>query len=379
MGSFLGDALGGPVEFQTAEDLQRLDQPPHRWRSDEVLDEGSRAAARDRLLLRGYDPLRPEPEPYGHWSRHAPPGTVTDDSRHKMILIDALRRAEAEGSAPLDAKALARTYLDWPDAGLAECHPESFHELNREWLHEWNLASRWILGDRNPETSRPPERLWGGLPTCCGQMVFLPIAAVYGGSPAMAYRHTHDLAFFDNGPALDLNASLVAGLAATLAEPMETPRSAHSWSSFLDTLRSVDPYGYESVPWVERPTHQWLNYVEGVINEADGYPARVFAQFDRDFDRSIKWEAQVCFCVAMAALLLAETDPLAALQLSLEWGHDTDSYAQIVGACIGARYGEQVFPAEMRATLTNRVRQEYGFELEREADWLADLGMQSKP
>lgn len=373
IGSFLGDALGGPVEFQSAEDVQALSPPLHRWTEEEVLDGPARQAARERLILRGYDPLRPEPEPYGHWSRHAPPGTVTDDSRLKMVLIAALKKAQADGRWPLGAEGMARAFLDWPGAALDGSFTEEVQDLNRTWLKEWLYAARWVLGDRDVERARPPERLWGGLPTCCGQMVLLPLAALYPGRPVEAYRHAHDLGFFDNGPACDLNAGLVAGLAGCLSLPQVEPGDENPWESVLKTMGATDPYAYAAVPWVDRPTDRWLETVEDVVRQAENRPARVFERFDRAFADAIKWEAQVCYSLAIAALLMGKGDPLVSLQLSLEWGHDTDSYAQIVGAFAGARFGEEIFPVEMRRTVVGRVRDEYGFDLEDAADWLSGV------
>ena len=53
-------------------------------------------------------------------------------------------------------------------------------------------------------------------------------------------------------------------------------------------------------------------------------------------------------------------DPLAALELSIEWGHDTDSYAQLLGAFIGAVHGASLFDPEMRETITSRLKLDYG-------------------
>lgn len=373
IGSFLGDALGGPVEFQSSEDVQALSPPLHRWKEDEFLDEPARQATRRRLTLRGYDPLRPEPEPYGHWSRHAPPGTVTDDSRLKMILVAALKKAHAEGRWPLGVEGMARGFLDWPGVALGETFTAEVQDLNRTWLKEWLFAANWVLGDRDTARARPPGRLWGGLPTCCGQMVLLPLAALYPGHPIEAYRHAHDLGFFDNGPACDLNASLVAGLAGCLSLPQVEPGDESPWGSIWQTMRATDPYGYAAVPWVERPTDHWLEYVEAVVMQAEDQPAVVFERFDDEFSEAIKWEAQVCYSLAISALLMGKGDPLVALQLSLEWGHDTDSYAQIVGAFAGARFGDEIFPSEMREVVVARAREEYDFDLEEAADWLVGI------
>ena len=85
------------------------------------------------------------------------------------------------------------------------------------------------------------------------------------------------------------------------------------------------------------------------------------------------WEAQVPFVVAFSCFELADYDPLAALQLSMEWGHDTDSYAQLVGAFAGALHGSGVFPSAWREAVTVRLKADHGLDLERECQFLTRL------
>jgi len=51
----------------------------------------------------------------------------------------------------------------------------------------------------------------------------------------------------------------------------------------------------------------------------------------------------------------------------IEFGHDTDSYAQVMGAIIGAIYGKQVFPVEMRNTVNRQMKEQFGQNVN---DWL---------
>lgn len=379
LGSFLGDALGGPVEFQEPAAVQRLPDPPHQWTDDEVLNAATIAATAARLRLRDYAALRPTPEPYAHWVARAPAGTVTDDSRHKLILLAALHAAQRDGVEPLGAATLAQAYLDWPDS-LTVQRDAVTRELCAAWLEEWKLGARWVLGDRDGARARPPERMWGGLPTCCGQMTSLPLAALHPGEPKAAYRQAFAVGFFDNGFGKDLNAAIVAGLAAALAQPRDAAAATGAaWRAVVATMRATDPFGYGQVPWVKRSVDRWLDFAIGAVAAADGRPARVGAALEETFRDTIKWEAQVPFTVAVAALELFPRDPLAALQWSIEWGHDTDSYAQLAGAFIGAMHGAEIFPAPMLATVGERIRVDYNVDLDAEADWLASLGTSGEP
>ena len=213
LGTALGDALGGPIEFQPRDAVQRLPDPPKIWRDDEVLDAPALSATTRRLRLRGYRQLRPKPESYGQWNHDSLPGTITDDTRHKLILLHALRLAEKKDGWPVSARDFARAYVDWPATAAVTDKPE-YVSLAADWLEEYQFAARWVAGERDLAKARPPERLWNGLPTCAGQMALLPIGAVFAGDPERAYRAAYELAFIDNGWGKDMIGALVAGLAA---------------------------------------------------------------------------------------------------------------------------------------------------------------------
>ncbi len=363
LGSFVGDALGGPVEFQDRTLVSRLPKPPRLWRDGEALDGAALEATAGRVCLRPYSPLRPVPEPYGHWLANAPAGTVTDDSRHKLILLDALRKAESDNAWPFDVRALARAYLDWPNGAIVQNKP-GYAALCEEWLTEWLYATRWVLGQRDTGNSLPPERLWNGLPTCCGQMVLLPLAAIFAGRPTEAYRAAYHLAYFDNGWGRDLNAALVAGLAVALVTPHEGTERGRMWQAVLAAIRQTDPYRYSKIPWTTRSTDRWLDVAHRLAQEAQQRPARLFTVLDREFRHTIKWEAQVPFVVMFAVLEMARYHPLAALQLSIEWGHDTDSYAQLLGAFIGALHGVKLFAPDLREAVITRLKSDYDSDLQ---------------
>lgn len=372
LGGALGDALGGPIEFQARDDVQRLIDPPKIWRDGELLDATARAATAGRLRLRSYRELRPVPESYGNWNPSSEPGTITDDTRHKLVLLHALHEVERTNRWPMSVKDLAQSYLDWPKT-KAVVGRNGYPELAADWLEEWQFAARWVLGERDPSKALPPERMWQSLPTCCGQMTLLPVAAIYAGAPEAAYRAAFSLAFFDNGFGKDLNAALVAGLAAALTTPVEAKNPRAAWESVLRALRTTDPLRFGKIRWSERQVDRWLNLALKFARDAQGQPARLFATLEKEFEHTTKWEAQVPFVVAFACLEIADYDPLAALQLSMEWGHDTDSYAQLVGAFVGALYGPKLFPETWREKVVSRLQADHDVDLEEESRFLALL------
>jgi ADP-ribosylglycohydrolase len=82
--------------------------------------------------------------------------------------------------------------------------------------------------------------------------------------------------------------------------------------------------------------------------------------------------------VVFGCLALAEYDPLTSLQLSMEWGHDTDSYAQLLGAFIGALHGPELFRSEWRDAVAARLRADHQVDLEGDCRLLARLNQVSR-
>ena len=369
LGTLIGDSAGGPVEFQPLEEVYALDQPNKRWLDDEVMDEGQLEDARNRLVLRPYSPLRPHPEPYGHWSADAPPGCVTDDSRHKMILLHLLRQCAASGALHLDENSFAKAYLDWPLQPSMTDRPH-YAALIQDWLREMQFSARWVLGERDLNLALPPERMWVGLPTCCGQMALPPLAAVFAGRPLDAYLAAYAIDFIDNSFARDMNSALVAGLSAALTIKPDQLEPSACWRRVVDAMYWTDPYRYGEVLWSERASVRWMGVAKLLVQESGGKPKRFFDALTREFKYTTKWEAQVPFVVMFGCLELCRYDPLASLQLTMEWGEDADSYPQLLGAFLGALYGPELFPEAMRNTVENRLAEDYGESIE---EWVQTL------
>ncbi|MFT4638738.1 MAG: hypothetical protein ACI8T1_002061 [Verrucomicrobiales bacterium] len=241
--------------------------------------------------------------------------------------------------------------------------------MNVDWLEEWRFASAWVLGERDPSKARPPERMWQGLLTCCGQMTSLPLAALFPGDPERAYPACYQLSYFDNGWGKDVNTALVAGLAAALG--------GEEWPGILKAMRKTNPYRYGDLRYTTRQVDHWLGLALKLAKEAKGELAVLFDALEKTFAQTIKWEAQVPVVVAFACLALADYASLTALQLSIEWGHDTDSYASLVGAFIGAVHGVSLFPDNLLKPVHDRLLADFDADLGREANdlfkWQAEI------
>lgn len=342
IGALIGDAGGGPDEFQV----------PDRsvWtRMDTILTAEGRAALAARFQLKPYI-RRPHPESYGQWSANALAGTVTDDSRFKIMFFESLK-----ASGKPSRRAFAEALLNW--------HADStsaYGDLPQQWLDEFAYAARWELGERDLRIARPPERQWGGIPTMAGQMPFLPIAALVPAQPERAYSLTWEMDFLDNGIGRDMNAALVAGLAAALS-----PEA--SWSSIEEAMRTTDPFGFGEIDWVSRRMNRWLDTAADIAVRSEHRPARLYQLLEEELGAETWWEAWVPMTVVFAAARVASYDPLATMQLIMEFGHDTDSYMQVAGALFGALHGAEVFPLEMRRTVESRLMADYNVSV---SDWI---------
>ena len=370
IGSMIGDAAGGPVEFKTRDELSKLVSTTRVWREDDRIDVDVIRELTEGFRLLPYEGIRPQPEPYAHWTADAAAGTVTDDTRIKILLISALRKARAQGTLPISVRDLASQFVDFhASRTVRTC--AGYAELCEEWLAELNKSARWVLGDRTAPVAAPPERLWGGIASCCGQMLLPPIAAIYPGQPECAYRAAYSMGFMDNGPGKDMNAAIVAGLATAFALPDQSPQAA--WAAVIRSMIETDPYEYAKVPHVERSVDLWLRFSREAAERAERSPARLFEIVLEGLNARTWWAAHVPFVVTFASLHLCDYQPIAAMQLCLDFGYDTDSAAQLAGAFAGAIHGAGLFPKPMRKRVAEQFRADYDESVTDWVDLLLDL------
>ena len=370
IGSMIGDAAGGPVEFGKYEKVRTILPDTRTWKKDRRVNADELKILAANFALAEYSGVRPDPSAYGQWAKNAPAGTVTDDTRHKFVMFDALRRLKAKRETALTPRDLARAYINYGDRAFIAENPE-LAKLNEECFREFFFAAHWVLGERDLEKARPPERQWSGVATCVGQMTLLPIAGIYPGDPTAAYRAAFGIGFIDNGPAKDLNAALVAGLSAAISPKEQEPTAL--WKDVIRMMRETDPYGYSDVKFVKRPLNKWLDLAESIADRAEGCPARLFSMLEKDAKPVYWWDAHFIIVCVFSILRFCEFNPLAAMHLALDFGHDADSVAQLMGAFVGAIHGPEVFPQKMRDIVTNRVSADYQEELDEMVELLLEL------
>lgn len=365
IGSLIGDALGGPIEFAPPSKVRSIMPDARSWPTDRVVDATVNAELARSLTMHRYAPLRPETAAYGPWKASAAKGTITDDSRHKIVLVRALRTMLREGRRSLKQQDLAREFIRFqpregqtPDAATAS--------LLEEGLREYRYASRWILGDRNPDVALPAERLWSGVSNCSGQMTLLPLACLFPSDPEAAYRATFEIDFIDAPIARDIVSAINAGLAAVLDRTLDAESPTGRWKRMFAAMRNTDPYRFAEVPYAGRPLHRWLDLADSIVERSGGRPAEAYRLLESEGKPVYYWDAHFTLLVPVTLLKLCQFDPLAAMHLTLDFGHDTDSYAQVLGAMIGAIHGADLFPSSMRESVSLRLLDDFGESVD---DW----------
>lgn len=369
VGSLIGDALGGPVEFMSPEKARSIMPGARWWNPDRVVDQSTRADLADTLKMHSYAELRPDTAPYGPWVAKADRGTITDDSRHKIILIRALREMVASRTSRITKLDLSRQILAF-QPHLNETTDAELSALVDEGMREYRYAARWLLGERDPGLALPVERLWSGISNCSGQMFLLPLAAIFPGDPDAAYRETYEIDFVDAPGARDIAAAINAGLAAALHVELDSASVSERWEALLEALRRTDPYRLADVPFAGRPLHQWLDLSDSIVRRSQGRPKRAYELLESEGKPVYYWDAHFTLLVPLTLLKLCDFDPLAAMNLTLDFGHDTDSYAQILGAMAGAVHGTDIFPISMRRDVEARLLDDYGESVD---DWVTTL------
>lgn len=365
LGSLIGDALGGPVEFLPSEQVVNGMPAFRSWPDDRDILPLEIRQLGESLTMYSYDPLRPETAAYGPWSERAPAGTITDDSRHKIVLMRAIRDMLTGNRPRLSTEDLARAYLDFtPHEKVAV--KGNLARLLDEGFREYRMASRWLLGDRQPQRALPVERLWGGVSNCSGQMALLPLAAVFPGQPERAYRETFRIDFIDAPIARDIVSAINAGLSAVLGSDAAGKSDSERWDLLIRTMRRTDPYRFAEVPFAGRQLDRWLDLVDSIVERSQGSPKVAYRLLETEGKPVYFWDAHFTLLVPLTLLKLCRYDPLAALQMTLDFGHDTDSYAQILGAMAGAVHGDRLWQPALSEPVRRRLHADYGESID---DW----------
>ncbi|MFI6643739.1 ADP-ribosylglycohydrolase family protein [Streptomyces sp. NPDC050504] len=330
VGAAVGDALGGPVEGWTPEQITerhggRINGVVGPWYGDD---------------WRTARPIAPYHKGDGH---------VTDDT----LMTHALIRVYATVRDHLDAYAVADHLV--PDLIAT---PRWIPELEAEALplQRIFLAEKWLVARVHYGHVDPREAGSGNIVNCGAAMYMAPVGLVNAAAPAAAYAEALDVAAPHQSSYGREAAGVFAAAVAAACVPGATP------SSVVDAALGLAKDGTRAA--IEAVAETAARYTDF---ESALAPLRAaVAPFDTvgpDYRspslaarRPSRLHAIEELPVALGMLLVARGDFRHAVLGSVNYGRDCDSIATMAGAIAGALHGESAVPAAWSKTVAEASR-----------------------
>ncbi|GGR93494.1 hypothetical protein GCM10010252_35180 [Streptomyces aureoverticillatus] len=330
MGAAVGDALGGPVEGCSPEQIAerhggRVQGVVGPWHGDD---------------WRTARPIAPYHKGDGH---------ITDDT----LMTHALVRVYATVRDHLDAYAVADHLV--PDLITT---PRWIPELEAEALplQRLFLAEKWLVARLHYGHVDPREAGTGNIVNCGAAMYMAPVGLVNAANPAGAYAEALDVAGAHQSSYGREAAGVFAAAVAAACTPGATP------ASVVDTCLSLAKDG----------TRAAIEAVAEVASAHDEFesalhPLRTaITPFDTvgpDYRspslgarRPSRLHAIEELPIALAMLLIADGDYRQAVLGSVNYGRDCDSIATMSGALAGALHGATAVPQDWSTTVAEASR-----------------------
>ncbi|MCX2183154.1 ADP-ribosylglycohydrolase family protein [Streptomyces sp. SKN60] len=320
LGAAVGDALGGPVEGYTPEQIVER----HGGRVTGIVGPWNGADWRTARPIAPY---------------HKGDGHVTDDT----LMTHALIRVYEKVRDHLDAYAVAEHLV--PELiGRPVWIPEL--EAEALPLQRVFLAEKWIVARLHYGHADPREAGTGNIVNCGAAMYMAPVGLVNAAHPAAAYAEAVDIAGAHQSSYGREAAGVFAAAVAAACAPGATPRSV------VDTALALAKDGTRAA-------------IEAVAEVGDAHRdfetalaplRRAVAPFDSvgpdyrapslDARRPSRTHAIEELPVALGMLLVGDGDYRRTVLGAVNYGRDCDSIATMAGALAGALHGESAVPAE---------------------------------
>jgi len=303
VGSAIGDAMGGPVEF---------------WSAADIVAQFGRV---DRLLPYGSI----EPSPHGPWTLDA--GSCTDDTRMSRLLCSA---ALAAGRFPT-AGDVRREFV--------RAYHEARTPLEKAFLEEY--AFKALYGDE--------KQVFGGQPTNAGVMAVAPLGILAACDPDRALNDAYAALFYVEGYARHSAALAAAAVSAAMKPGTSVERVV---SDALEAMRKHKA-PVEGPLWSRDPMYGWIGRKsEELVLEACAVAKEQGASPDFH-ERLLSVVAQPfgsdgaeTLAIGLALFTAAEGDFRGTVERCVAFGRDNDSSASFGGALAGALHGIDGIPAE---------------------------------
>ncbi|OEU97012.1 ADP-ribosylglycohydrolase family protein [Streptomyces oceani] len=319
VGAAVGDALGGPVEG---------------WSPEQIVERhGGRVTGVVGPFYEEWRTARPI-APY-----HKGDGHVTDDTLMTHALIRVYERVRDH----LDAYSVAEHLV--PDL---MGNPRWIPELEAEALplQRIFLAEKWIVARLHYGHNDPREAGVGNIVNCGAAMYMAPVGAVNAGHPAAAYAEALDVAGAHQSSYGREAAGVFAAAVAAAHCPGATARSVVEAALSLakdgtrDAIEAVcaEAERHDDFESALRPLREAVAPFDTVGPEyrAPSLGAR----------RPSRLHAIEELPVALGMLLVGDEDYRHTVLGSVNYGRDCDSIATMSGALVGALRGAGAVPAE---------------------------------
>jgi len=361
VGSAIGDALGAPTEMWPREKIQA--------HFDFVVE------MRDTIRV---------PSPEGSWALNAPPGTTTDDTRWKKLIIEYLASetdANPRGFATFINQAQEQYFKELQ--AIQDNDLDAYVDGTQQllWLKEWVAVGQAYLDGDIDRYARALDRFYGGDLACAGLLYSPVVGTAFPGAPEIAYTTSYNLSIFDMGYARDISAVAAAMTAAAMVPEPEK-------DDVLEVLWQVDPHGYFESRLIGRIAYRLYEDARLIVHEARQAGADE-ALSDEAIDRlqlitayelldkttrQHAFHAAEVHLVNLTAILYADWDFAEAMRFVISYGRDNDTTASVTGAILGAYHGMGGLPQDWAERVLERNR-EMGIDLEELAGRLTDVAM----
>ncbi|MFF9197909.1 ADP-ribosylglycohydrolase family protein [Streptomyces sp. NPDC014779] len=320
LGAAVGDALGGPVEGYTPEQIVRR----HGGRVTGIVGPWNGDDWRTARPIAPY---------------HKGDGHVTDDT----LMTHALIRVYEKVRDHLDAYAIAEHLV--PELiGRPVWIPEL--EAEALPLQRVFLAEKWIVARLHYGHADPREAGTGNIVNCGAAMYMAPVGLVNAAHPAAAYAEALDVAGAHQSSYGREAAGVFAAAVAAACTPGATPRSVVETALALakDGTRAAIEAACE-VGDAHRDFETALAPLRRAVAPFDSVGPDYRAP-SLDARRPSRTHAIEELPVALGMLLVGDGDYRRSVLGAVNYGRDCDSIATMAGALAGALHGESAVPAE---------------------------------
>ncbi|MFJ3901950.1 ADP-ribosylglycohydrolase family protein [Streptomyces sp. NPDC090025] len=320
VGAAVGDALGGPVEGYTPEQILER----HGGRVTGVVGPWNGGSWRTARPIAPY---------------HKGDGHVTDDTLMTHALVRVYERVRGHLDAYAVADHLVPELMDRP-VWIPELEAEAL-PLQRVFL-----AEKWIVARLHYGHADPREAGNGNIVNCGAAMYMAPVGLVNAANPAAAYAEAVDVAGAHQSSYGREAAGVFAAAVAAACVPGATARSV------VDTALGLAKDGTRAAIAAVAEVAEAHRDFETALAPL----RRAVAPYDSvgpdyrspglDARRPSRLHAIEELPIALGMLLVGEGDYRRSVLGGVNYGRDCDSIATMAGAIAGALHGEAAVPAE---------------------------------